>query len=194
MRSSLCAAVMAFSLLLLPSSSNANIVVNGGFETGTFSGWTQSGNTGFTSVGTGVEVHSGTYGASFGPVGSLGYLSQDLSTTAGQTYNLAFFLRNSSATANEFLVSVGGVTLFDQTNLSTFSFTEKTEQFTAAGSSTTLTFGFRNDGGFFGLDDVSVDPVRTPAVPEPAGITLFALSTLGAVPLLLTRRRRTRAA
>jgi hypothetical protein len=54
-----------------------NLVGNPGFETGTFSSWTQFGNTGFTGVGTsspdGTLPHSGTYLASdpHGPGGHL---------------------------------------------------------------------------------------------------------------------------
>ena len=60
----------------LPAS--ANLVVNGGFETGNFSGWTQTGNTGFGGVecpGAGF-VEEGSCDAFFGPVGSVGGISQ----------------------------------------------------------------------------------------------------------------------
>ncbi|HVP55787.1 MAG TPA: PEP-CTERM sorting domain-containing protein [Candidatus Eisenbacteria bacterium] len=65
-----------------------NLVVNCGFEAGDFTGWTQSGNTGFTGV-TSIApyVNSGTYGAYLGPVGSDGYLSQ---TIWGNTWTFAF--------------------------------------------------------------------------------------------------------
>jgi len=57
--------------------------VNCGFETGDFTGWTQSGNTGFTSVtGSfgGIAPNSGNFPACMGPVGSDGLLSQTFGT------------------------------------------------------------------------------------------------------------------
>src|SRR5262249_25131594 len=53
----------------------AGNLVNGGFETGDFTGWDLSGNTGFTGVSA-INPHSGTYAAFLGPIGSLGFLCQ----------------------------------------------------------------------------------------------------------------------
>ena len=66
------------------------LVQNGGFETGSFSSWTETGNFVDCSVSSSSPaVHSGTYGALLGPAGSLGYLSQSLPTVAGQLYLLS---------------------------------------------------------------------------------------------------------
>jgi hypothetical protein len=48
MKALLGAALM--SAILISSGAHADLVTNGGFETGDFTGWTQGGNTGFTSV------------------------------------------------------------------------------------------------------------------------------------------------
>jgi hypothetical protein len=47
----------------------------------------------------------------------------------------------------------------------------------AAGSSTTIEFGFYNTQGWFDLDDVSVNQVS--AVPEPATMLLFGFGLVG---------------
>ena len=70
------------------------LVLNGDFEIGNFTSWTQSGNLSFTGVGSG-NAHSGTYAAYFGPVGSLGFISQNLTTVPGGTYDLTFWLKNA---------------------------------------------------------------------------------------------------
>jgi hypothetical protein len=141
-----------------PPSQQAptGLIVNGGFETGNFNGWTQSGNLGFTGVSTGFYAHSGTYGASLGPIGSDGFLSQILATIAGKPYIVSFSLRSPGGFPNDFNASWAGETFFSRVNIpsgdwESFSFTE-----VATGSSSVLQFGFRNDPSFLGLDDVSV--------------------------------------
>jgi hypothetical protein len=129
--------------------------VNGGFETGDFSGWTVSGNTGFTSVSS-SRARSGNFGASLGPVGSDGFLSQTLQTVPGKAYIVSFSLQTDAGTPNDFSASWGGNLFFSQTNIpssgyQTFTFTE-----VAQGSPTVLQLGYRHDPAFFGLDDVSV--------------------------------------
>lgn len=136
-----------------------SFLVNGGFETGDFSGWTRSGNQGFTSVTSSPSnVRSGTFAAFLGPIGSDGVLSQTLATTPGKTYIVSFSIQSDGGFVNDFNASWGGIQFFSQTNIprgtgqyETFTFTE-----VAQGPSTLLQLGFRNDPGFLGLDDVSV--------------------------------------
>jgi FecR-like protein len=135
----------------------SSFLVNGGFETGDFSGWTRSGNPGFTSVTTSPSfVRSGTFAAFLGPIGSDGFLSQTLETVPGKPYIVSFSLRSDGGLPNDFNASWAGTSFFSQTNIPsgeylTYTFTE-----VAPGASTVLQFGFRNDPGFLGLDDVSV--------------------------------------
>jgi hypothetical protein len=172
--------------------------INGGFETGDFSGWTTSGLT-CSAVGTGYSTatgcygydtdpgpHSGQFAAYLGTAAGGGVVSQSLNTVAGQTYQLNFFLANGSyqgtATPNDFLVEWNGATVLHLADSSTFGFTQYTYDVVATGASTTLAFTNKQTPSFWVLDDISVR-----AVPEPFSVTLigFGLAGIG----VLMRRK-----
>ena len=70
-----------------------NLVNNGGFETGNFTGWTTGGNTDFTGVqcpGASPLVPEGICDAFMGPIGSDGTLSQAIPTVVAQPYIISF--------------------------------------------------------------------------------------------------------
>ncbi len=75
----------------VPSECDAttgNVVVNCGFELNVFAPWVQSGDTSFTSIQ--PRPHTGVYDLYTGPVNSLGFITQMVPVTVGQTYNLVF--------------------------------------------------------------------------------------------------------
>ena len=178
----LAAAALAFAT---PAAAQ-QLVTNAGFETGSFTGYTLTGNTGFSGVAGGVGS-SGAFGAFFGPVGSTGGISQSLATTAGQSYLISFDLQGDGGTPSFYQVLFGGAQLFTGTNPAAFGFTTFSTTATATGASTNLAFNFRNDPGFFSLDNVSVTAV-TGAVPEPTTWMMMLLG-FGAIGFAVRRRR-----
>ncbi len=161
-------AILLASLALTPAAQ-ANSVTNGSFETGDFTGWMLSGNTGFTGVDHGTTgfapgPQSGSFGAFFGPVGSLGFLSQSVATVPGASYNLTFSLASDGLTPNEFQVSWNGNAILDQINLPSFGYTQE-------GVSNLLATVYVGAG----------------AVPEPTTLLLWGATMTG---LALARWRR----
>src|SRR5215472_12516355 len=80
-----CIALAALTLIALPAFAApdacqfaGNQVLNCGFETGDFTAWTLTGNTGFTGVTGSPYNYSGNFGAFLGPIGSDGFLSQSM--------------------------------------------------------------------------------------------------------------------
>jgi len=144
-----------------------SIVSNGGFETGDFSGWNLNATS--TQVGnlSGL-VHSGHYGAGLGQPSTLGYLSQTLPTTAGQTYRLSLWIDNPKnphgAAPNEFLVQWGATAIYDGVDLPFGTWTNLQFIVTAASSGSLLQFGFQDDPYYLGLDDISVMPIAAPKI------------------------------
>src|SRR5580704_8020221 len=83
-------------LLVAPTSFAANLLTNGSFETGDFTGWTEGGNFEDTEVVTGAfgsysGAEDGLFYAVLGPVGSDGTLSQTFSDTVGGHYTFSFW-------------------------------------------------------------------------------------------------------
>ena len=163
-------------------------VVNAGFETGTFSGWTNSGFTTFDTVDSG-SGHTGSFGGRFGAIGTTSSLSQTFATVAGTQYTISYWLSNRGAGTNSFSTDFGGVAGQSFTNSAGFLYTQFTYNALAATNLTTLTFTFRNDTNFWTLDDVSVVE-NLAGAPELDGPSSAVPLMFLAVTLSLVNRRR----
>lgn len=169
--------------------ANADLIVNGGFETGDFTGWTLNGNPQVNFVDSGF-THSGTYAAWFGEVGQLGTLSQTIATTANQNYTLSFWFAGDGDVPSEFQALVDSTILLDIVNPPfDIDYLEYTFTFTATSSSTLISFKFRDDPFFINLDDVSVVESANP-VPVPAGIVLLGTGAFSALAFGWRKRRK----
>jgi hypothetical protein len=105
----------------------------------------------------GFLVHSGDFAAEMGPVVSLGFLTQTLPTTAGQSYTLSYWLANFNR-PNRFQVSWDGSVIFDATDMEDFPYGLVTfENQVASADGTELQFGFYNLPDYIYLDDVVVN-------------------------------------
>jgi hypothetical protein len=161
-------------------------VGNGGFETGNFSDWVFAGNPNANFVGGAPlylgYVHSGAFAAVFGEPTNLARLWQSLPTTPGGLYLISFWLANPvGGNPNAFEASWNGDTLFVQTNMPKFVWTNMEFVASASSTATTLEFYFQNAPDAFGFDDVSVTAIKPPAFASAAatnGVLLFHWSAM----------------
>ncbi|SNS07894.1 PEP-CTERM protein-sorting domain-containing protein [Sphingomonas laterariae] len=185
----LAGTALAATAAIGTAPAQAALVVNGDFETGDFTGWTQGGSTTFDSVtdDAGV-VFDGDYSARLGSLtGST--LTQVLDVVAGATYTLTFALANLDKDAtNSFSVALGDTTFALPDNFVPFDYGTFTVSTVATGSTLNLAFAFLNEPSYWLLDNVSVEGQNgVPVVPEP---TTWAMLLVGFGVVGSTMRRR----
>jgi hypothetical protein len=168
----LAAIVVAFA----STPSFANLVLNGDFETGNLTDWTNNPNSSDPWTVTDGSPVIGTFSASTGCVGAqctdetnlptASYLFQNLATVAGTDYTLTFEFTPDNGTQNELKVLWGGAVVDDLVNVPDTGFVDYiVANLVATSGSTQLEFLGRQDPGFDRLDSVDVEAAGT-VVPE----------------------------
>ena len=190
-------AVTAAALFSAAATTSAqNLLGNGGFETGDFTGWDLNDPSNNTEVGTNgpnfVFAAEGTRYAYLATelqpaVGSISSLSQTFNTQIGQAYTFSFALANDQtapAGVETFQAFFNDVALTltlppPNTGYQTFTFSD----LIATSNLTEIRFDYRHDDDGFRLDAVSV-------VPEPSTVSLIAMSAFGGLLFVYRRTRR----
>lgn len=150
------------------------------------SGWTQSGNTGYTGVASG-GAEDGTYYLFVGPEGSDGILSQTFADTLGQTLRVSGWVNAGGDSNSDLGFNFNSTSLMYLTDPATQGWTQYTFNVTGTGSDT-FSLNFRDDPGFISLDNFSV----VSGVPEPATWAIFLIG-FGGIGFIMRRAHRNRA-
>jgi len=176
-------AVLFLSFLTVPHAE-ANLVTNGGFETGDFTGWTVTHASSGSLISFTLTPHSGTYAAGFAALSVLDdSISQTISTTPGDSYLFDFWVRNYESGSDHFQAFWDGTSVLDLLNSPDFLYTHYMFTEIATGASTNIQFSGYDAPAFYSLDDVSV---TASSVPEPSTILLLGTGLAG---VGLLRRR-----
>lgn len=183
MMSSLCAAACAVAVCA--GSARADLVFNGGFETGNFSGWSWAPGPGSMTAVTSGTAHSGSYRLVVSTSSTtFDELSQSLATFPGQQYMISFWLRDAgiASATSAFEVWWEGTQVFGlgPIDVPGSGYGQFTIPVTATGPGSLLRLRMYDADRETYLDDVSV--VAVPA-PGAAGVLVLGGLHVG-------RRRR----
>ena len=160
-----------------------NLLVNGGFERGDFSGWTVQYDETLASVTAGgaYAPAEGEYQAAFGTGGTVTIFSDAFATTAGKRYVVRFAVANAAGDA--FLAGPSDLPVLQLNGPASFAYRMRGYVFTAGGASERIGFQAAALNGTWYLDDVRVAAF----VPEPA---TWAMLIVGFAMVGAAARRR----
>jgi hypothetical protein len=126
-------------------------------------------------------------------------VTQAVATTVGQAYEISFYVGSSTDDVFFFPstvdLSIDGASRLHFTNPNTtpgeLNWMQFTIGFTAQDSSTSITFYNGSAANNFqsALDNVTIAEIDSPAVPEPATLTIWSLGALGCAAAAYRRRK-----
>ncbi|MEP6763634.1 MAG: PEP-CTERM sorting domain-containing protein [Gemmatimonadaceae bacterium] len=175
--------------------AHAQLISNGGFETGVLSPWVTTipcaaaGAVNVFNAPSGI-AHSGSFGLRISSPTTCSAV-QSVATTSGLTYTLSFWLANTlGSSTNQFTAYVGqGIATVSFGNALPFAYALQTTDFIATSASTLIRFDGQNsnsDAAWY-VDDVSV-VLRSNMTPEPTSIILMALGLFAVAGARFVRR------
>jgi hypothetical protein len=181
--------ITAFVLTLALRLPAQNLLVNGSFETGDFTGWNASGN---VAVDSGEGASDGIYSAVYnaGETPPTGVVSQSFATTPGDEYSLSFdyglFIVIPPGVPQTLDVLVDGTSPLLSTTATTTTggafptpFTHFTYSFQADSTSTLLQFT-DDPGNYTVSEDGILDNVVVAAIPDSGStVALMTMALLG---------------
>lgn len=130
-----------------------SLIVNPGFETGDFTGWTVNGDN-IDVISS--NVHSGTYAVRMGTVGTDGTLTQNITLPSAGNYRLSFWLATGGSGPSHFSVTIGGNTVYNVTDPSSSGYVQLVFTANLPAGSTSLEFAAQNDPSYFYIDDINL--------------------------------------
>jgi hypothetical protein len=143
---------------------SGNLIVNPGFETGNFSGWSTVAAPYSSYFGVGGNPHSGNYAAYFGSYlpPDRDEIYQNVPTIPGHTYHISYWVANGGGGSTEIRSSWGGTVLEDLFPNNAFSYQQHSFDVVATSTSTEFRIGGYQVPSYWYLDDVSITDTTTP--------------------------------
>lgn len=162
-----------------PFTGGAQLIQNGGFETGDFTDWTLSGNDGEFSVGSSpVPPNSGSSCAQLNTFGTvLGFIAQTVITEPGQNYQISFWWRFQDSfppSSDSITAYWNGTEVWTVKNGTKYNQWQNVQIIVSAPSSIgTISFGIAGGSSTaFGIDDVTLTSIAFNPAPLPDFIGL----------------------